>query len=214
VVTDNVIDATGMNAINVRDAWGPVPGGGSATITDNTISNAAIGIHADVDRMKGGEPVPFVLVVDLVITGNTFTDNGTAIYYSPDAGSTANISGNTFAAGDVTNVYVEDATIPEDDVALDLDAILAGNTYNPRGRGDRQEDRADRPDPRAVDGAGGRARRRHREHVLDRRVHPGRRLRRATGRRSAPSSAWTGARSRPPTGSASTSSATTRATRA
>jgi hypothetical protein len=131
VVTNNVIDATGMHAINVRDAFTPLPDGGSATITDNTISNAAIGIHADVDKMKGGEPVPFVLVVDLVITGNTFTDNGTAIYYSPDAGSTADISGNHFAAGDVMNAYVEDATIPEDDVPLDLDAILSGNTFDP-----------------------------------------------------------------------------------
>jgi hypothetical protein len=131
VVTGNVIDATGMNGINVRDAWRQVAGGGSATITGNTIGDAAVGIHADVDKMKGGEPVPFVLVVDLVITGNTFTDNGTAIHYSPDAGSTADISGNDFAAGDVTDVYVDDASIPEDDVALDLATILAGNTYTP-----------------------------------------------------------------------------------
>jgi hypothetical protein len=95
VVTGNAVDATGMNAINVRDAWAPIVGGGSATITDNTISGAAIGIHADVDKMKGGEPVPFVLVVDLVVTGNTFTDNGTAIYYSPDPGSTATSAATT-----------------------------------------------------------------------------------------------------------------------
>jgi hypothetical protein len=81
--------------------------------------------------MKGGEPVPFVLVVDLTVTGNTFTDNGTAIFWSPDAGSTANISGNAFNAGDVTDVYVEDASIPEDSVALDLVTILTGNTYTP-----------------------------------------------------------------------------------
>jgi hypothetical protein len=130
-VTDNVIDATGMNAINVRDAWGQVVGGGSATITGNTISDAAFGIHATVEKMKGGEPVPFTLVVDLVVTGNTFTDNGTGIHWSPDAGSTATISGNTFTAGDVTDVYVDDASSPEDGVALDLDATLADNTFDP-----------------------------------------------------------------------------------
>ena len=133
VVTGNVIDATGMNGVNVRDAWSPVPGGGSATITGNEIGNAAIGIHADVDKMKAGEPVPFVMVVDLVVTGNTFTDNGTAIYYSPDPGSTAVISGNLFEAGDVTNVYVDDATVVEDNMPLDLEAILAGNVYDPLG---------------------------------------------------------------------------------
>jgi hypothetical protein len=52
-ITNNVIDATGMNAINVRDAWSPVPGGGSATIAGNTISDAAIGIHVDVDKHEG-----------------------------------------------------------------------------------------------------------------------------------------------------------------
>jgi hypothetical protein len=132
-ITDNDIDAAGTNGINVRDAWSQVPGGGSARIAGNTITDAAIGIHVDVDKVKGGEPVPFVLVTDLTITGNTINDTDTGIYYSPDAGSSADITGNRFDAGATTTVYVEDATLVEDDVALDLGAILAANTYGPEG---------------------------------------------------------------------------------
>jgi hypothetical protein len=119
----NDIDADGADGVRVRDAWGPVPGGGSATIADNTITGAAIGIDVD-NRDQAG-----ALVTDLAITGNEFVDAQAAIHYGADGG-TVTIADNGFVAGDRGDVYVRDATEAED---LDLEALLSAsdNRYDP-----------------------------------------------------------------------------------
>jgi hypothetical protein len=120
-ISNNDIDANGADGFRVRDAWGPVAGGGSAAIVDNTITGAAIAI--DVDNRDQNRD----LVTDLTIEGNTFEDNEVAIHYNADD-SEATIADNHFVAGESGNVYVRDAAEAED---LDLTAILAGNTYDP-----------------------------------------------------------------------------------
>jgi hypothetical protein len=120
-ISNNVIDANGADGFRVRDAWGPVTGGGSATISGNEISNAAIAI--DVDNRDQAT----ALVTDLTITGNGLANNAVGIHYNADGG-TPSIAGNVFAADVASIVYVRDETESED---LDLDEILGGNDYDP-----------------------------------------------------------------------------------
>jgi hypothetical protein len=122
-ISNNTVDADGADGFRVRDAWGPVGGGGSAEISGNEISNAAIAI--DVDNRDQAT----ALVTDVAITDNQLVNNVVAIHYNPAGGIRA-ITGNHFVAGDAGEVYVRDATEGE---ALDLTAILAGNTYDPAG---------------------------------------------------------------------------------
>ena len=120
-ISNNEIDANGADGIRVRDPWGPVAGGGSASISDNRISDGAVGI--DVDN----HDQTTALVTDLTIEGNFFENNQVGIHYNPDAG-TATIAGNTFEADVAGIVYIRDGTDDED---LDLEDLLTGNTYDP-----------------------------------------------------------------------------------
>jgi hypothetical protein len=122
-ISNNIIDAAGVDGFRVRDAWGPVAGGGSATISGNEIRAAAIGI--DVDNRDQAT----ALVTDLTIEDNLFEDNEVGIHYNADGGTTT-IAGNAFEADAASIVYVRDATESE---VLDLTAILAGNDYDPEG---------------------------------------------------------------------------------
>jgi hypothetical protein len=127
-ISNNVIDAAGADGFRVRDAWRPVPDGGSATISENTITNAAIAIGVDGD----GKKHEFEVVVHLDVLDNRITDSGTGIYYAAAAASTMTVTDNHFEAlTDASDVYVEDARTA--DLGLDLDAILAANTYDPEG---------------------------------------------------------------------------------
>jgi hypothetical protein len=120
-ISNNIINAAGVDGFRVRDAWGPVSGGGSATISGNEIRGAAIGI--DVDNRDQATD----LVTDLTIEGNLFEDNEVGIHYNADGGTTT-IANNQFEADLSSIVYVRDATTGE---ALDLEAILAANTFAP-----------------------------------------------------------------------------------
>jgi hypothetical protein len=122
-ISDNEIDANGVDGFRVRDAWAPVTGGGSATLSGNVIRGAAIAIDVD-SRDQAGD-----LIVDLTIEGNLFEDNEVGIHYNADGG-TPSIAGNAFEADAASIVYVRDATESE---VLDLTAILAGNDYDPEG---------------------------------------------------------------------------------
>ena len=124
-ISNNDIDAAGADGFRVRDAWGPVDGGGSATIIGNTITDAAIGI--DVDNRDQAT----ALITSLTITGNEFVNNADAIHYNP-AGGTPSITGNHFVAGETGNVYIRDATEGEVLLLEELiDTEETGNTYDP-----------------------------------------------------------------------------------
>jgi hypothetical protein len=121
-ISDNVIDANGVDGFRVRDAW-RAAAGRNAVISGNRIRDAAIAI--DVDN-RDQEPE---LIVDLIIEDNLFEDNEVGIHYNPDGGTTS-IAGNEFklTTGVGVELYVRDATDTE---VLDLAAILAGNGYDP-----------------------------------------------------------------------------------
>ena len=124
-VSDNAIDAGGADGFRVRDAWRAVDGGGSATIVNNTIVDAAIGI--DVDNRDQATD----LITDLTVDSNTFDGNEVGIHYNPESGSPS-ITANHFAAGEVGDVYIRDATDTEDlDLEQLLDEMATGNTYDP-----------------------------------------------------------------------------------